>query len=261
MSFTGLPLLLDEWLDVGGGRTCNLTAAKAFSSQPISDEDQGSATPPMENLWAWYKADAQPYSDGAAVDPVIDSGPNGYHLNVFGNPPGFHEPKLFTNVLNGKPIFRWGPFGDGVLSNVTSLNSAGYSLVAVVRKVTRFVGFTVIISPNGTYNLSTVDAGTSLITFNGAGNGTQATLTVPMNSWQVVSLTFDKTEGIPRLKTNLLSSQGAVGAGGLNLSQPFLQGRSTDEIAEVLMYSVKLADDKLHLARSYLAVKYAIGIL
>src|SRR5574342_778981 len=108
MSFTGSPLVLDEWLNVGGGKVCNLTAANAFSSQPL-DESQGPGAPPeQDQVLSWYKADAQSFSDGAFAVPILDSGPNGYHLTDHSNPPGpAQEPHFFTNVLNGLPVFRW----------------------------------------------------------------------------------------------------------------------------------------------------------
>lgn len=265
MSFTGLPLVLDEWLNVGGGKVCNLTAAKAFSSQPLEEAQGPGAPPEQDQIFAWYKADAQSFADGALADPILDSGPNGYHLNTHGNPPGPLQMPLFaTNVLNGKPVFKW-TTTDIIFRTFTAFNPPGVTYLIVHRRTILNATYSgIYIHPLSTggflYGLRDSDSGASNILFQGESASTVVSLTVPLGTWQIVSFSMDDTEGIPRLKTNFLSAEGAAGPGSGSIINTRLQGKNDMQIAEVICYAKKLSDSSLHDARAYLSSKYNIAV-
>lgn len=249
-----MQLILDQWIDLGQ-RPCSLVVVMEIST--------AFANPPMDSLWAWYKADAQSFSNGAVADPIVDSGPNGYHLNthVAGSP---IEPHFFTNILNGKPVFKW-TATDGSFRNVTSLNSPGFSMSLVTRRTSlnALYSGTTICEPEGSFNytIRSFDSGASDIRFNALGIGSQVNLIVPLGTWQILTYTYDDTEGIVRFKTNLLSGSGSVGGGGVNLNRPKLQHFLDGEVAEALMYSKKQTDTEVFNTRAYLSSKYNIAIL
>jgi hypothetical protein len=270
MSFTGIPLVLDQWFNVGGGKVCNLTATRVFSSQPIQGQGQGPGAPPEQGaIFFWYKADAQSFSNGALANPIIDSGPNGYHLITNSNPPpsSQQDPHFFTNVINGLPVFGWGgPLGaDLIFRNITSFNPLGITYLLVHRRTVLNATYSgIYISPAAgattQYQIRDFDSGSSNVRFQGESASTFVNLTVPLGTWQIVSFSMDDTEGIPRLKTNVLSAAGTAGPGSMNIIQVRLVGKNDMEIAECLGYNKKLSDSSLHDARAYLSAKYAIGI-
>lgn len=257
MSFTGIPLVLDQWFDVGGGKVCNLTAARVFSSQPI-EEAQGPGAPPADGMFAWYKADAQTYNNNDVTNIIVDSSPNGRNLSGGGAGPVFK-----TNVLNGKPVFLYNIFRTSSFTVSPSVNPPGFSTAYVTRR-TDFdairSGTAIGAASPIDYRLQSFDSAPSNIRFeNNAGTG--AFLTVPGGTWQIVTHTFDDTEGIARLKTNLLSDSSSAGPASASITSVFLQYWGNGEIAEAVLYAKKLSDTELHDLRAYLSAKYAIAII
>jgi hypothetical protein len=245
-------LVLDQWIDLGQ-RPCSSVEVREISS--------AFAEPPMDGLFAWYKADAQTYNNDDRVVTMVDSGPNGYNLDGGGSGPLFK-----TNVLNGKPVFKYDIFRTNQVILAPSVNPPGFSSAIVTRRTDFDVISTGrVVSPvsaaGNLYVLRSFDSAPTSIRWEGTAGSTFPTLTVPGGSWQIVTFTYDDTEGIGRLKTNLLSATGAVSVASAGITAVFMQYWGNGEVAEVVDYAKKLSDTELNELRMYLSNKYAITII
>lgn len=256
MPFVGIPIVLDEWLDIPGGQQCNISAAKAIGIIPFEGSGQD-PVPPTDSLLAWYKADAQPYNDNDRVTSMIDSGPNGFHLDGGGS-----GPLLKTNVLNGKPVFRYDIFRTNTIS-MGPINPPGFTTALVTRRTIlnpSFTGQALCPASPLLYRVLSTDVAPSSMQWTSSGFGSDANITVPLGNWEVITSSFEDAEGIPRLRTNFLRNDGSSVPVSSSINSLFVQYWPDGEIAEVIMYSKKLTLDELFLLRAYLSQKYAISI-
>jgi hypothetical protein len=237
---------------------------EGFILMPNPEPQPESPTPPAgPNLVAWYKADAQSFSDGDLVTSIVDSSGNGNDLDTHGNPsPSAQEPHFYANVLNALPVFRFNDI-DAIFRHPVSVADTGYTLAIVVKSTATLPYSLLAISSarfeDGNLSLEMTPSGSNVV-FRGYGYGSAASITVALGTWQIVTLAFDATEGIPRLRTNDDFAQGSASPGGVVLSALQLQGNNGLEIAEVFHYSEKLSDADLSTLRLYLSQKYEIPI-
>ena len=267
MSFTGIPLVLDQWLDVGGGKICNLTAAKVFSSQPIAGQGQGDPMPPIDSLYGWYKADGYSYADGADVTlPVLDFSGQSNHLNASNSLP-LNELVFHTNIINGLPVLRVEVSAEDTNRDIPDFGASGYTGAIVIRKRTHNASLPTIdvMGAQGfgvTLALRYVSTASQVsYTFRGLGASITTPIVVPLDSWQIITFSMSAAEGIPRLKTNNTETSGPVTAGAVTITAIAIQISSVCDVAEALNYSKKLSDSELHDLRAYLSVKYGIAII
>jgi|JI10StandDraft_1071094.scaffolds.fasta_scaffold424580_2 hypothetical protein len=87
----------------------------------------------VPGMSAWYKADAQPYSDGFTIATWSDSSGNGNNLaQSYGTKPVYR-----SSILNGKPVGRFTRTGttDGIYSNaVTGFTGNSFTYFLVFRR-------------------------------------------------------------------------------------------------------------------------------
>jgi hypothetical protein len=233
--------------------------------------------PPI-NMYIWYKADGETayYNAGDVTFPAHDFSGNGFDLDISDDAPPI-QPTLEIETLNDLPVFEWSdPFGSNVtilFTNVFDLatsgfpvTSTGYTFAVVIKCAynASFDNLIVAALNDGFVTTGYLRALTdpTNCTFTHLGNTTSCSLVVGIDTWQIVTGTFDFVEGIPRLRTNDAVAVGSVGAGSVLLNLAQLQGsNSGDEmIAEVLYYNVKLSDGDLAQLRAYLSAKWDIAI-
>lgn len=233
-----------------------------------SDEPQPEAPAPpagaSADLFGWYKADAQSFSDGDLARPIIDSSGSGNDLATYGNSdPDFVEPHFDTFVLNAKPVFRFG-FTDTIYKTIVPAIAAdGYTLAIVVKSaLTAPYNALAIVSQTGSFYAALQAAALvgSNVTFTGFGLTSSCQIVVPLYTWQIITLTLDAAEGIPRLRTNDDFAAGPAAPGVLAVNYTQLQATTGWQIAETLHYLAKLSDSDLATLRLYLSQKYDIPI-
>lgn len=237
---------------------------------------------PPPNSYIWYKADAESFGDGDTAFPLQDWSGNNLDLTISGNPPPFIWPIFETGELNGLPVFFWpGPLGSG--NDANSLDTVPFSLVDMGFPVTS-TGLTMAIvinrqtlNPNFNdipilgfnhhpfgFPIARVDSelsgSTNTYTF-APTTASSVSLTVALNTWQIVTGTFDFSEGIPRIRTNDLTATGGVtDPEVIVFNQCTLAMAAEGAVAEVLLYNTKLSDDDLAQLRTYLSEKWGIPI-
>jgi hypothetical protein len=225
------------------------------------------ATPPEDTLFVWYKADAQPYADGVLALPIIDSSGNGVDIINSGNPPPNEEPYLETNIKNSLPALLWnaantvdtGAVPGGVLPIFT-----GFTLAVVFNRTFYDAsGPTVpVFIINGGVSTQAVLRSTTHAdntnTLRATGITSFAEVDVPVNTWQVVTFTFDFVEGIPRIRSNDLTDEGTADPGVITADFLTMQYTDVNYFAEALLYYEKLSESDLTRLRAYLAAKWDI---
>lgn len=231
------------------------------------------------NMYIWYKADGETrFSDGQEIDvPIQDFSINGLDMTIDAHGSAI-IPVYETGELNSLPIFDFpGPTGSG--TDVGGFQTDPYSLSGIGFPVPT-TGFTIAIVVKRTvknllYNPVTIvgldslssvrarlysSAGDTDVTFTGTGYSTDVSLTVNLDEWQVITVTFDNAEGIPRIRTNDLTAAGSVGIGNPSLNFTSMQLPAIGGIAEILLYNTALTGDDLTQLRNYLSAKWGIAI-
>ncbi len=247
---------------------CSVTsdaATVAVSPLPI--------TPP-EGMYIWYDASQETsFSDGDVALPLEDFSGNGYDA-VNNSQPSPIQPIWVENELSNLPVFSWrAPAGTG---NDTAADytdpfilgvvPTGYTFAIVINRKSDSVHFdslAVAQLSNSFFSKFYLHSDTSPTecVYTHIGYSTSAVApAVPLNSWQIITGTFDFVEGVPRIRTNDAEIVGSVGAGTLSLNIAQLQGASFTDVAEVLYYPTKLSDLDLAQLRTYLSDKWGIAI-
>lgn len=238
--------------------------------------------PPADGMYAWYKSDAESHGDGEQVTTWVDSTLLGNNLQYQDE----NHPFIYkTGQLNGYPALTVPrPFPipgvfSGRLERLTIAaggldalgvnyggDQTGFTVLGVIKHTSADDGHsnTVLIFQN--YGNSSAegtlqkDSSVGTITFFGNTNETAAQIDgITLNSWQVISFSFDNTAKIPNLKTNSVSADGSAATTPVTLDSISLQFIWADWV-ELIFYRKKLSTPELAQARNYLAGKYGIAI-
>lgn len=241
---------------------------------------------PPADMYIWYDASQETVfsndekiGDGIVYDPPIhDWSGNNLDITLDAAGVGAQGPIYKTNQLNGLPVFEYpGPIGTG--TDLGSGQSPMYSLGGIGWPIAS-TGITLALvcrrdNENALYDPLTLtgldgsvavrarifsSASPTEVTYSARGFSTSTSVTAPLESWQILTFTFDFVEGIPRLKANNSESAGAVGAGTPSLTITQLQMCAVGAIAECLAYNTKLDDAGVAQLRTYLSQKWAIAI-
>lgn len=232
----------------------------------------------LANLKAWYKANAQSYSNGAALSTVTDSSSNGFNLTAGGSGLTF-----VTNALNSLPVFRFG--GSGYLDYASSVLATGTASPLTLFVVAKFGDFSTYpelcqLAPNQ----SNTTNGYQCIAFNDGGMyaanaggnnerytaaGTLVTGTFYCLTYEIQAAAFSSSQ--PAFRKNGVLQTPTRGGGtsapnivahklriGANLDSPTAQF-FTGDIAEMLIINGTLVASDRSNAEGALMSKYNLS--
>lgn len=219
---------------------------------------------PDSSVVGWYIADDQPYTGGQTNFPVIDSSGHSLHLSTSGNSPA-DSPIYSVNGPASHSVMNFNAVNAVYTNLAASAMIDGCTIVGCVNTLTNFShpsGITVFFlrSTDSKMSIWVKTSGSNVI-WRATGSTTTALVTNTLGNYQILSMRWSASDGIPSISDNDTTTVGSAGTtGNLLWNTIQFQGGATNQVAEILFFTNKISDVKLTETRNYLANKYGISI-
>lgn len=221
----------------------------------------GSLTPPLTNLFAWYKSSSLALSNGAPLVSWADSSGNGRNMI----PDVFNAPVYQTNILNGKPGVKFSGGTDG-LTNVATFSSTAYSIYIVHKQTSASGDAGTLVGLSATVNgfMFMKLTGNKTIVNRGVASLVDGAASTNAELWSIIRTAAPLTtlrinNGNAVALTNDTAADGGINSGiylGVFGATP---GFNLDgHLFEVLMYSAAHDAANLAAVRAYISQEWAI---
>ncbi len=203
----------------------------------------------INNLLAWYKADALSLNNDDAVSAWADSSGNGYNLS---QGTAANQPVFKTNILNGQPVVRFDNSNDYLIGSDVSFGSSPFSYILVYRRNVDGNNMRPLIKSGTEY--AYLQYGSTWY----VGSAT-ATSAMTVDVFYIRTAIVDATTVYRYSNGSALGSQAKSGNMGLNglgvAAYPFMGA----DVAEVILYQKALTDaERIALESRYLGPKYGL---
>jgi hypothetical protein len=244
---------------------------------PMISDSGGNTPTTIPNLGLWLKADAGVTLVSGAVDAWADQSGNGRNFSA---PAPTNRP-AYSGTLNGLPVLTFDGSTDYLQGNAASLNiaqnSAGLTIIAVVKNATAVASRFVSISTGALANAARVTMGRTVTQWELAGrrldgDSLQALSGGTANTNPVIqSAMFRYSAGTAGVFVNSASQVDSVFQTAGNTSNTaslrFVIGSAIDfatflngDIAEVIIYQRAISVEERNSVERYLSVKWGIAI-
>lgn len=205
----------------------------------------------LTGLQQWFKADAESASDNDVLSTMTDQSGNGNNMT---SSTTSHKPTFKTDIIYGKPVYRFGSSG-GMTSSL-SISSAPFTFISVVNTADWVSGNHRLLAGSNNFLIGPY---TGLwAAYNGS---TQGIIRACPNEFIV--LTFQVTSSGAKLSVNGVGSGVWVSTGTLpgtiNIGIEGVFGESFfGDLAEWLLWNTELTPDNLNELWFYCRNKYGM---
>lgn len=217
------------------------------------------ASPPLTSLRLWLRGDAGVTSNAGKVSSWADQSGNGYHATMA---TVARQPTVVSNVLNGKPVIRFGGAQSLLLAGVLQPNT--FTVFVAGKNSKASETFSMIFGPGGSSanNQLRWENGSQAL-FVGTGNNLPIITSNIGNTrvYHALSSRYDGSTMSVYRDGNLTSTHSFVTSGPWDLyqigawySSYFMEG----DVAEILFYDSALSEANRTSANAYLKSKYAL---